>query len=84
MRLSQSGFGLAAAVSGVQAPFTLPNCVDGKLASNKVCDTSLPRAERAAALVQAMTIDEKLANLKKYIPASENRVLMRLMTVEPC
>jgi beta-D-xylosidase 4 len=67
MRLSQSGFGLAAAatVSGMQAPFKLPNCVDGPLALNAVCDTSLTRAERAAALIQAMDIKEKLVNLQK-------------------
>lgn len=65
MKLSQSGFGLAAAVTGVQAPFSLPNCIDGKLSSNKVCDSSLPRAERAAALISAMTIEEKLANMVK-------------------
>lgn len=65
MRLSHSGFGAGAAVSGVQAPFTLPDCINGALASNPVCDTTLPRADRAAALIQAMTIDEKLSNLMK-------------------
>jgi beta-D-xylosidase 4 len=33
------------------------------LKSNKICDTKATPAERAAALVSAMTQDEKLANL---------------------
>lgn len=40
-----------------------PDCLNGPLKNNSVCRTSLPPAERAAALVAAMTIDEKLVNL---------------------
>ena len=40
-----------------------PDCVNGPLKSNKICDTKATPAERAAALVSAMTQDEKLANL---------------------
>ena len=42
-----------------------PDCEDGPLASNLVCDTTASPGDRAAALVEAMTIDEKLANLVK-------------------
>ena len=40
-----------------------PNCVDGPLASNTVCDQNATPRERAAALVEAMNTEEKLANL---------------------
>jgi beta-D-xylosidase 4 len=40
-----------------------PDCVNGPLKSNKICDTSADPAERVAALVAAMTPEEKLANL---------------------
>ena len=43
-----------------------PNCEDGPLAENLVCDTTASAGDRAAALVEAMTIDEKLLNLVKY------------------
>jgi hypothetical protein len=43
-----------------------PDCVNGPLASNKVCDPSVPAAERAAALVAAMTLQEKMVNLVEY------------------
>ncbi|KAF2743572.1 glycoside hydrolase family 3 protein [Sporormia fimetaria CBS 119925] len=40
-----------------------PDCVNGPLKSNKICDRNAPPAERAAALVAALTQEEKLANL---------------------
>ncbi|KEZ41623.1 putative exo-1,4-beta-xylosidase xlnD [Scedosporium apiospermum] len=40
-----------------------PDCTSGNLAGNAVCNTSLPPSERAAALVAAMTAEEKLQNL---------------------
>lgn len=52
--------GLAAA--GVSA-FQYPDCRNGPLAHNTVCDPSAPPPMRAAALVKAMNITEKLANL---------------------
>ena len=39
-----------------------PDCVSGPLASNDVCRMDLEPAERARALVSAMTIQEKLVN----------------------
>ncbi|KAF2015354.1 glycoside hydrolase family 3 protein [Aaosphaeria arxii CBS 175.79] len=39
------------------------HCVSGPLAKNDVCDMGLDPARRAAALVEAMTIQEKLVNL---------------------
>ncbi|ETS75423.1 hypothetical protein PFICI_12367 [Pestalotiopsis fici W106-1] len=45
------------------AVLTRPNCSSLPLASNDVCNTSLPPSQRAAALTAAMTIDEKVGNL---------------------
>ena len=43
-----------------------PNCVDGPLAYNTICDQNAPPRDRANALVEAMTTEEKLANLVRY------------------
>ena len=40
-----------------------PDCAKGPLANNTVCDPKAKPSDRAAALVKAMTIDEKLVNL---------------------
>ncbi|KAK3905771.1 family 3 putative glycoside hydrolase [Staphylotrichum tortipilum] len=52
----------AFAANGVKG-FQYPDCVNGPLASNAVCDTKAQPSVRAAALVKAMNITEKLANL---------------------
>jgi beta-D-xylosidase 4 len=44
-----------------------PDCIDGPLKSNKICDASIDPSERAAALVAAMSQQEKLANLVRYV-----------------
>jgi len=44
---------------------TWPNCDDGTLADNDVCNTDLPPSNRAAALVKAMNMNEKLRNFVK-------------------
>jgi beta-D-xylosidase 4 len=36
-----------------------PDCVNGPLANNTVCDTSAPAVTRAQALVNALSIEEK-------------------------
>ncbi|KAF2197733.1 glycoside hydrolase [Delitschia confertaspora ATCC 74209] len=46
----------------------VPDCVNGPLKSNKICDVKAKPAERAAALVAAMTQQEKLANLVSKAP----------------
>lgn len=61
---AQIAAGLAGAASSASA-FQWPNCATGLLATNQVCNTSLAPAERAAALVAALTIAEKTANLVK-------------------
>jgi beta-D-xylosidase 4 len=43
-----------------------PDCVNGPLASNKICDKNASPPERAAALVAAMEDKEKLDNLMRY------------------
>ncbi|KAF2281393.1 glycoside hydrolase [Westerdykella ornata] len=45
-----------------------PDCVNGPLKNNKICDITAKPAERAAALVAAMTQEEKLANLVSKAP----------------
>ncbi|KAF2014679.1 glycoside hydrolase family 3 protein [Aaosphaeria arxii CBS 175.79] len=40
-----------------------PDCINGPLKSNKICDVDADPTERAAALVAAMRQQEKLANL---------------------
>ncbi|PGH04985.1 hypothetical protein AJ79_06942 [Helicocarpus griseus UAMH5409] len=43
--------------------YTFPDCVNGPLASNKVCDRLATPSERAAALVAALEPTEKLQNI---------------------
>jgi beta-D-xylosidase 4 len=42
-----------------------PDCVNGPLATNKICDRGASPPERAAALVAAMEDTEKLDNLMR-------------------
>lgn len=56
--------GLIAIVHALDLPFQkYPDCQNGPLAQNRVCDRTLPPADRAAALVAALTNQEKLDNL---------------------
>ena len=43
--------------------FQFPDCVNGPLAKSKACDVTGTAPERAASLVDQLTIDEKLVNL---------------------
>jgi xylan 1,4-beta-xylosidase len=43
-----------------------PDCVNGPLKNNTVCNRNANPTQRAAALVAAMTIDEKLVNFVEY------------------
>jgi xylan 1,4-beta-xylosidase len=45
------------------AALTWPDCRNGPLANNTVCDESAAPSARAAALVKAMNITDKLNNL---------------------
>lgn len=56
---------LQASFAAAQTVLHYPNCVNGTLAANKVCDVNVSPPDRAAALVAAMTIEEKLENLVK-------------------
>ncbi|PNP38530.1 glycosyl hydrolase family 3 N terminal domain-containing protein [Trichoderma gamsii] len=42
---------------------SFPDCTRDPLCSNDICDTTLSMAERAAAIVKPMTLDEKVANV---------------------
>jgi beta-D-xylosidase 4 len=73
MKVSWAICGFPAAVCALDAPFqTYPDCRNGPLSKNKVCDRSLPPAQRAAALVAAMTNEEKLQNLVRYVSTSNS------------
>ncbi|KAL5383446.1 hypothetical protein DPSP01_005845 [Paraphaeosphaeria sporulosa] len=48
-----------------------PDCVNGPLAGNDVCNMELDPSERAKALVAAMTIEEKLANMVDHSQGAE-------------
>ncbi|KAK3367580.1 glycoside hydrolase superfamily [Podospora didyma] len=52
---------MASAQGSLGTPF--PNCASGLLAKNQVCNVTLSPPERAAALVAALTNDEKLQNI---------------------
>jgi beta-D-xylosidase 4 len=56
---------LGALVVPVSGGVKYPDCANGPLKSNLVCDTSAAPAARASALVAAMNNNEKLANLIK-------------------
>lgn len=43
--------------------YTLPDCTKEPLSKNGICDTSLSPSQRAAALVAALTPQEKVGNL---------------------
>jgi hypothetical protein len=43
-----------------------PDCANGPLKSNKICDVKASPSDRAAALVAAMQTQEKLDNLMRY------------------
>ena len=47
-----------------------PDCINGPalLTTNLVCNTSAPPAARAKAIVAAMNITEKIANMVEYLP----------------
>lgn len=47
-----------------------PDCTNGLLATNGVCDTKLSPPARAKALVSAMNVQEKLQNLMRYVSPS--------------
>lgn len=53
--------GLAAAQNAAFQSF--PDCENGLLAKNKICDRTLSPPARAAALVAALNSDEKLQNI---------------------
>jgi beta-D-xylosidase 4 len=54
------GLLLASAASAIG-----PDCVNGPLAANKICDKNASPPERAAALVATMEDTEKLDNLMR-------------------
>jgi beta-D-xylosidase 4 len=58
---------LGALVAPARGGVKYPDCRNGPLRSNLVCDTSASPEARASALVAAMNNNEKLANLIKFV-----------------
>ncbi len=68
MKVMRVLLGLSATGWALDAPFqTYPDCNNGPLVNNKVCDRTLSPVQRAAALVAAMTNAEKLQNLIRWV-----------------
>ncbi|CAK7229970.1 hypothetical protein SBRCBS47491_007428 [Sporothrix bragantina] len=61
---------LLLAASSATALLSFPDCVNGPLANNTVCNPRVAPTARAAALVKAMTLDEKLVNLVNTSPGA--------------
>ncbi|ERS96482.1 uncharacterized protein SPSK_01477 [Sporothrix schenckii 1099-18] len=61
---------LAGVASPAAALYTFPDCTNGPLSNNTVCNPKAAPAARAAALVKAMTVDEKLDNLLDASPGA--------------
>ncbi|KAI1377263.1 glycoside hydrolase family 3 protein [Hypoxylon crocopeplum] len=53
----------------------LPNCTVPPLSENGICDTSKSPYERAAALIEEMTLEEKYNNTMFYMSAQESHGL---------
>lgn len=56
-------------ISSVHAfPYSFPDCVNGPLKNNTVCDTTKSPAERAQALVALFTVPELISNTVNQSP----------------
>lgn len=66
MKLSRWVLASIFGANGVEG-FQYPDCVNGPLANNTVCDAKASPPDRAAALVKVMNITEKLSNLVEYV-----------------
>lgn len=68
MSFSAAALGLAMmATAQQQPPNPYPDCVNGPLASSKICDLTASPSERAAALVEMMEPSEKLDNIIRFV-----------------
>src|SRR4051812_36763235 len=65
-KLTTAALVLATLCAPVRGGLKYPDCANGPLKSNQVCNTSASPETRASALVAAMSNSEKLANLVKY------------------
>lgn len=65
---SVTALGLAILATAQQQPANpYPDCVNGRLASSKICDITASPSERAAALVEMMEPSEKLDNIVRFV-----------------
>jgi beta-D-xylosidase 4 len=63
LQVAASALTLLNGLALAAAPYQQPDCTKEPLRSNGICDTSASPAERAAALVAALTPREKVNNL---------------------
>ena len=61
-----------------------PDCVNGPLASNLVCDTSANYTDRAAALVGNLMLSEVAANLDNSAPGTHPRPITERYIIASC
>lgn len=60
-----------------------PDCISGPLAKTLACDTTASPPARAAALVQALNITEKLVNLVEYVKSREAPLGISIQLITP-
>ncbi|KAK2762591.1 hypothetical protein FQN54_000764 [Arachnomyces sp. PD_36] len=53
------------------ASAAFPDCKNGPLKNNTICDSSLPAKERVAGLLEVLTLEEKILNVNNEAPGSE-------------
>lgn len=53
------------------ASAAFPDCLNGPLKNNTICDASLSPRERVNGLLEALTIEEKIANVNNEAPGSK-------------
>jgi beta-D-xylosidase 4 len=63
VNIVSAGLVALASTASAKIPLVYPDCENGLLKTNKVCDRSLTPGERAAALVAALEPSEKLQNI---------------------
>lgn len=78
MRSLTTSIALAVSITSAAAAIG-PDCANGPLKSNRICDVNAAPAERAAALVAAMQTQEKLDNLMRCVYNNKTRIMLILV-----
>lgn len=62
---------VAISILASSASAAFPDCVNGPLKNNSICDASLSPRERVNGLLEALNIEEKIANVNNDAPGSK-------------